>query len=472
MYLKQLLLSTVLTFSSIALFAQESPEQTRGYALHCTGENQHAQVNGVNYNAKRFTFAAWVKPTGIQADYAGIVMSDGAATGMNFREGNNTLGYHWSTIGSASWNFDSNLIIEPDVWSHVAMVTDPDGVTLYVNGIGVRHDVTLYDQYFTSFRIGSYQGWPNRNFNGLIDEVSFFKRSLTQEQIRELMHLTLVPSELEEVKLKHYYQFNNPDGDITDRAGENTGTPMGGAQRVVSDGPFGGGVSKRLRVEEGGLYDFEGTDLQLIFDDNASVFPDGDMVVNKIVIAPDQWPTDTPLADSCYWIINNYGDNQTFDEVDAIVINDQQIEGTWANVSQYKLYKRGERDFGDTWGEEIDYANIKLFESLIFNDGDNLTSSGQLSLIQGQPLVGLEALHLNKINAYPNPINGGNILTFELENNKNQKVNFYDNWGRQVFSAPLNTDNTVVVPSYLATGTYTYILYTNSIEGYGKLVIE
>ena len=69
-----------------------------------------------------FTFTAWVKPNGIQPDYSAIFsLSSGDGNEknvLNFRESNNTLGFHWN---GTAWNWDSNLIVPANDWSFVSI---------------------------------------------------------------------------------------------------------------------------------------------------------------------------------------------------------------------------------------------------------------------------------------------------------------------------------------------------------------
>ena len=134
-----------------------------GGALSLTAHPDHVKISDFDLNAQSMTITAWVKPSGIQDDYTGIFMNDGSAAGFNFREGNNTLGYHWP---DGAWWWDSNLIVPADEWSYIAMVVHSGGVTLYVNGTASHHSTPLPSVYFDHVRIGSYQGWNGRNFEG------------------------------------------------------------------------------------------------------------------------------------------------------------------------------------------------------------------------------------------------------------------------------------------------------------------
>src|SRR5690606_38956146 len=134
-----------------------------GGALSISGYPGFLQVRDVDQPVSAFTASAWVKPDGIQPNYSAVIMNDGETAGMNFREGNNTLGYHWP---GGSWSWDSQLIVPPGEWSHVAMVVQPGSVTLYVNGDYAIHNTGVQPVELTDLKAGSYKGWADRNFRG------------------------------------------------------------------------------------------------------------------------------------------------------------------------------------------------------------------------------------------------------------------------------------------------------------------
>lgn len=139
------------------------------------------------------TVTAWIKPDGIQPDYSPIFMLDGpVAAGFNFLPGSNHLGYHWPG-GQRRW--DSGLTAPAGEWSHVAMVVEPSGMTLYVNGRGSKQTLSLDTVNFDSGSRRQLQRLGGRFVKGSLEEVCIYDKSLTQNEIRELMHLTKAPEE-------------------------------------------------------------------------------------------------------------------------------------------------------------------------------------------------------------------------------------------------------------------------------------
>ena len=80
-------------------------------------------------------------------------------------------------------------------------------------------------------------GYDNgdRRFRGLIDEVCVWNTNLTQEEVRELMHLTKKPSDFPD--LLAYYQFNEPGGAAYDGVASGHLSLVGSADRTASTAP-------------------------------------------------------------------------------------------------------------------------------------------------------------------------------------------------------------------------------------------
>ncbi len=357
------------------------PEEVPGNAMICSNSGDYAIIDGFDIDdTSSVTFMAWIKPDGIQNDYTGILI--GSTTfGFNFRS-NNRIGYHWP---GGRWWWDSGLVAPVNEWSHVALVKTPGAITIYVNGESATDSVALGDPDFrsTKIRLGSYNGWWNRNYFGIIDEVAVYKRGMTREEIREQMHLTKYPDK--DPDLVHYYQFNNASGVIMDRVSNRHATWNGAAGRTTSTGPFGGGVSDRLTVTDGGLYAFANTEVDIDFSDTGTT-PDGDLIVYRIDAANPHNPAGSPqIPDLGYWIVRNYGANASFSELDFIDFKALNLSaGT--NPSSYQLYKRQSNDDGDTWGNVQDVGDETSATHIKFSNGNGITEFSQFTIIQGAAL--------------------------------------------------------------------------------------
>ena len=93
--------------------------------------------------------------------------------------------------------------------------------------------------------IGTYYGWNSRSYKGLIEEATFWKRTLSDQEIRLSRHLT--KSDISDTDLIAYYQFNHINGaKIYDKKGGYDLQRNLAVGLKPSDAPVGPGTSKLL----------------------------------------------------------------------------------------------------------------------------------------------------------------------------------------------------------------------------------
>ena len=336
----------------------------------------YVALPALNLQTNTLTVSCWIKIDGIQSDYSSIFMHDGDAAGFNFVPGNNHLGYHWGDTGA--WWWDSGLEVPQNVWTHVAWVVEPTGVSVYVNGKKAKNNFTVPVMNLNSgFRLGNYRGWGGRYVNGDIDEVCIFNNSLTQNQIRELQHLTKDPAAFP--NLIAYYQFNEMNGSVLDRVGTRHASIAGGsAGRITSTAPVGKGVSARGTVTTTGTYTFGTTGLTLKFP-APGTYPNGELCVSRIDQAPDQVPGGAQHSLG-YWIVNNYGVNTSFSTLTSLEFKGYGPIPADALAANFQLYKRGSFAEGNTWGTAVDQADAVTpgtNGTLLFSSGNGVSSFSQ-----------------------------------------------------------------------------------------------
>jgi len=177
------------------------------------------------------TLSAWVYCYGSEVGYAGVVFERGGdASGMQIQtdaNGDNILSYDWATGGR--WQFQSGLIIPPYQWCFVALVVTPTNGTLYLqDGTSMQTAVDTYAEGISQFTGNTYVGWdPNggagatsRRFNGIIDEVTIFNRSLSAADVGSL----------------YYAATGEPAGIVTSPAGLTNYTGQPFSLSVVASG--------------------------------------------------------------------------------------------------------------------------------------------------------------------------------------------------------------------------------------------
>jgi len=153
-------------------------------------------VPPLNLNTNTVTMTAWIYPTGDQdpGGYIGLFIIGGGnagfAYGGDFSGNAGQLIYWW---GGGAYTFQSGLVIPPNQWSFVAVVIEPTRATLYLGSGGVLKaavDATGHtsETFGESGQIGHQpgRGPDSRVFNGSIDDVAVFNRSLTFDDINTL----------------------------------------------------------------------------------------------------------------------------------------------------------------------------------------------------------------------------------------------------------------------------------------------
>ncbi|MCU0370310.1 MAG: T9SS type A sorting domain-containing protein [Bacteroidales bacterium] len=148
---------------------------------------------------------------------------------MGFRSGSGTAEFYLiqlnngvmecrlvTTAGFHEYVAPANTII-PQVWQHIAWIYDGSAIKLYVNGAlkGSSAASGIFQGENVTFAIGkSILGGFNFVYGGRVDEVSVWKKALTQSEIQDMMENELTGSETD---LELYYKFNQgvPGGDNT-----------------------------------------------------------------------------------------------------------------------------------------------------------------------------------------------------------------------------------------------------------------
>lgn len=164
-------------------------------------------------NTNTVTISAWIKPASEPAQGDGVLTvrntQSGNVCGMAFYGGFGQpapygLGYNWNDQAHAYF-WDSGIYPPTNVWSFVALVVTPTNATVYMitNDVVAKavHDVPTPEPgiHVPQFTDGpgdnaAYIGGNmvntsgGNNFDGAIDEVCLFNRSLSQEELLSMYY--------------------------------------------------------------------------------------------------------------------------------------------------------------------------------------------------------------------------------------------------------------------------------------------
>ncbi len=172
------------------------------FALSFPGEDSdYAVIPPTELTFEQITITAWVN--GVQnGDWAGIVVSRDPAQpiGLDYHAFSGMVNYIWNNDSSATWNFQSDLVIPEDEWAFVALTITEEEAVLYLGELGGELDsaVNAIEHFpqdnLTEWRFAEDDCCgANRNFAGLMDEVSIWDEALSQEDLARLHDLSATP---------------------------------------------------------------------------------------------------------------------------------------------------------------------------------------------------------------------------------------------------------------------------------------
>lgn len=154
------------------------------------GDDDYINSNsGLINSTKPFTISAWIYAEGWGQGSFGNIYSEQNDFDFYLRGGNSGLGFYFynptSSVSSASNIFSLNE------WTHVVYTSDENGnLNFYVNGENGNGAVTNLNNSIDvvgNAVIGAHVvGTSAYNFNGSIDEIAIWNRSLSAEEIKEL----------------------------------------------------------------------------------------------------------------------------------------------------------------------------------------------------------------------------------------------------------------------------------------------
>lgn len=304
-----------------------------------------------------FTISAWIKTT----------ENDGAIV-TQYQGGTNTTRFGFRTTGGELiyWRAGTRVTstganINDGNWHHIAVTRASTGaINLYIDGVvnGTGNDATAIQNANTV--IGNFGLATNVAYSGAMDEVRIWNTIRTQSEIRRNMHLTLRGNE---AGLVAYYQFNNDDpagtaNGVKDAIGGNNGVAqnMVVGDYIPSEVAVASGVSDQLTIGAAGLYTFPNTGISIEF---GTTTPDGELVISRLETEkPHGWQSLTGDVDNEYFIVHNYGNNQTFSAlVDLTLDRMRYIHPADVGHSQasspLQIYKRASNAFGASWGTTL-----------------------------------------------------------------------------------------------------------------------
>lgn len=175
------------------------PNVTGGYLAGgwefdgASGDNKLTIPHNSIYNVSQLTIALWIKPYNSKINNGFLLSKDGQSnTGFTFQIDYITNTTEFSPDGSIFNNSDNNVFTRNN-WTHIAVTANTTTVNFYINGVLNKTHTGSYSfpNNTNSLAVaGSSQGIVGeQGFNGTMDELAFYNRSLADYEIRNLYRL-------------------------------------------------------------------------------------------------------------------------------------------------------------------------------------------------------------------------------------------------------------------------------------------
>jgi hypothetical protein len=167
--------------------AQYTTDEILGGVMSFDGEDDYISVSEIDL--KQFTFSAWVKTevTGSSLNNRRIFLLTDGEKCYALQGNSDSLSVYVADgveVNEYNWSFAKN------VWTHLALTHDGQTFKIYKNGVLTESGGIETNGVTGTLHIGGTDQHRGGFWQGLIDEVAFFSRALTNEEAAQLFSMT------------------------------------------------------------------------------------------------------------------------------------------------------------------------------------------------------------------------------------------------------------------------------------------
>ncbi len=382
-------------------------ESVAGNMLKFDGTNDYLAGYGLPHEFSEITLEAWVYPNSLTVEIQrfislkneiAVLRYDGSSLG-----GPGQIHFYIKTNGTLK-SLRTSDVLRTGEWQHVAGTWDGTTMKIYRNGelLTSSSPGGTLDDGTGEFNISN----PSESVDGFIEEIRIHSKALSDQEIREGMHITYTGYE---ESLTAYWQMNDDPGSTF--ATEVTGGYHGDLYNMdinndwyPSTAPVGGGTSN-TQTEASGIIGFTGTNVTMNYDTHNSA----SVTVTKINNAPNITPGDVDAVfDNQYWVINRFGTGAfnvdlTFTLSGGLTASDE------ANPLMIKLYTRESGSDGDwTFLKRASSVNASTGE-VTFND---ISSFSQFIIVRKFDVPAISTNDITGINTSSAISGGSNVEAY------------------------------------------------------------
>lgn len=437
-------------------------ETTSLQALEINSNSQAIFTDSLTYGpTPNITFTGWVKPNGIQVDWAGLICFGSQTKNIFGFSSNNELQFH---LNDKYWWLNTGLFVNANEWNFVAFRLTATEITIFLNDKKWTYNGSFPNIFLDRIILGKDYYRDDRAYNGQMEEFTLWNRVLTDDEIYLSRHL--IKENITDSNLIAYYQFNNIQnlGLIYDKINANDLLISKSINFPSSTAPIGIGSSQSMTIDKTGKYNFSSVNATLNF---TGEVPNGKVVVSKLNVSPIETPITNSIGKE-YWILNNYGKNISFHGLDTLsLLISLNVSST--SPSDFVIYKRASNSYLKSDWLEVTNASSINSNTLNFV-GENLDKSLQWYVGSSIPLVVNEDIHQKSCVVYPNPYIQGQHLKVEGFY-KLFTFSLFDENGKIILKSRV-VNNEPDLKLEVAKGLYFYRIETENELFNGKLIID
>lgn len=227
--------TVVLRMSGSSNAHAELPSQsTKAYSFDGINDYVHVALNH-GIGTGDFTWSTWVylnsKKTGT---YRGFMAMNDYSPAFNYHVNGTHWGVYWDPTGPIS----TGRILSTGKWYHLSIVRSSGTLYFYENGVQVYSKTGVTQSMSDgTLRLGRRWYAELSDLDGLLDEVGFWGRALSADEISELYNggsglaYPLTANLIS--NLISYWELDESTGDAIDSHGSNNGVVTGATQGVT-----------------------------------------------------------------------------------------------------------------------------------------------------------------------------------------------------------------------------------------------
>ena len=172
-----------------------------GGAASFDGEGSHIKVAQEDLApvVRDFTVVTWINGYKAQpwAAFVSARGNGGQAYWMGYHGDTDTLTYVYNDNAANTWDWKGSIKIPKDTWALVAVAVEKKKATAYAYTASTKklemaeNEIEHIEQSFLNFVFGKDDCCGSRFYQGLLDEIMMFERTLDKEEIMQLATIGL-----------------------------------------------------------------------------------------------------------------------------------------------------------------------------------------------------------------------------------------------------------------------------------------